>query len=151
MRLVVQRVSEARVKVDGEISGEIGTGILIFVGFDQDDTHEDIIKVTDRVIWLKIMSDKDGRMGLSVMETKDDILVVSQFSLHASFKKGNKPSFTKALKYDDAILLYNAFIERLENESKKPIATGVFGADMQVELINDGPVTMILDSRNKEL
>jgi len=150
MRLVLQRVTEASVKVDGLIVGAINNGLMILVGIEDADTQEDIEWLAGKASNLRIFDDADGVMNLSVKEVHGDILLISQFTLHASTKKGNRPSYINASKPPVAIPLYEAMIQQLEKEMGKPIQTGQFGADMKVSLINNGPVTIILDSKNKD-
>jgi D-tyrosyl-tRNA(Tyr) deacylase len=150
MRLVLQRVTEASVKVDGLIVGAINNGLTILVGIEDADTQEDIEWLAGKASNLRIFDDADGVMNLSVKEMHGDILLISQFTLHASTKKGNRPSYIHASKPPVAIPLYEAMIQQLEKEMGKPIQTGQFGADMKVSLINNGPVTIILDSKNKD-
>lgn len=150
MRLVLQRVTEASVKVDGLIVGAINNGLMILVGIEDADTQEDIEWLAGKASNLRIFDDADGVMNLSVKEVHGDILLISQFTLHASTKKGNRPSNIHASKPPVAIPLYEAMIQQLEKEMGKPIQTGQFGADMKVSLINNGPVTIILDSKNKD-
>jgi len=150
MRLVLQRVTEASVKVDGLIVGAINNGLMILVGIEDADTQEDIEWLAGKSSNLRIFDDADGVMNLSVKEVHGDILLISQFTLHASTKKGNRPSYIHASKPPVAIPLYEAMIQQLEKEIGKPIQTGQFGADMKVSLINNGPVTIILDSKNKD-
>jgi len=150
MRIIIQRVSEASVKVDNAIVGEIQKGIFILLGIEEADTEEDIDWLVSKTINLRIFSDAEGKMNLSVKEIEGNILVVSQFTLHASTKKGNRPSFIKAAKPALANQLYEAFLKKLEKETSDKIERGIFGADMKVSLINDGPVTIIMDTKNKE-
>ncbi len=150
MRLVLQRVSEASVTVDGNVVGQIGAGLLILVGIENDDTADDAAWLTQKVTQMRIFADAEGKMNLSVKDSGGDLLVVSQFTLHASTKKGNRPSFIRAARPEHAIPLYEQFLALLETEIGKPVARGIFGADMQVALINDGPVTICLDSRARE-
>jgi D-tyrosyl-tRNA(Tyr) deacylase len=150
MRLVLQRVTEASVKVDGLIVGAINNGLMILVGIEDADTQDDIEWLAGKASNLRIFDDADGVMNLSVKEVHGDILLISQFTLHASTKKGNRPSYIHASKPPVAIPLYEAMIQQLEKEMGKPIQTGQFGADMKVSLINNGPVTIILDSKNKD-
>ena len=150
MRLVIQRVSEASVTIDGQIKSAIGTGLLILVGIEDADTAEDIDWLCNKVVNLRIFPDENGVMNCSVLEAKGGLLVVSQFTLHASTKKGNRPSYIKASKPDFAIPMYEAFVKKLEACAGIPVGTGEFGADMKVSLLNDGPVTIIIDSKNKE-
>jgi D-tyrosyl-tRNA(Tyr) deacylase len=150
MRLVIQRVTEANVKVDGEIVGAIQNGLMILVGIEDADSQEDIEWLAGKASNLRIFDDAEGVMNLSVKEVHGDILLISQFTLHASTKKGNRPSYIHASKPPVAIPLYEALIQQFEKEMDKPIQTGQFGADMKVSLLNNGPVTIILDSKNKD-
>ena len=150
MRLVLQRVTEASVKVDGLIVGAINNGLMILVGIEDADTQEDIEWLAGKASNLRIFDDADGVMNLSVKEVHGDILLISQFTLHASTKKGNRPSYIHASKPPVAIPLYEAMIQQLEKEMGKPIQTGRFGADMKVSLLNNGPVTIVMDSKNKD-
>lgn len=150
MRVVIQRVSKAAVHIVGKPSQHIGSGLFLLVGIEPDDNATDIEWLTQKICKLRIFADEAGAMNLSVAEGDHDMLVISQFTLHASTKKGNRPSFIKAARPEIAIPLYNAFVAELESTFGKPIKTGIFGADMQVELINDGPVTILIDSKNKE-
>ena len=150
MRLILQRVTEASVKVDGLIVGAINNGLMILVGIEDADTQDDIEWLAGKASNLRIFDDADGVMNLSVKEVHGDILLISQFTLHASTKKGNRPSYMHASKPPVAIPLYEAMIQQLEKEMGKSIQTGQFGADMNVSLINNGPVTIILDSKNKD-
>ncbi|MCW3113948.1 MAG: D-tyrosyl-tRNA(Tyr) deacylase [Segetibacter sp.] len=150
MRVVIQRVSKASVKVDGKITGAIKQGLLVLIGIEDADTNEDIIWLGNKIVNMRLFADETGVMNKSVKEIEGNILVVSQFTLHASTKKGNRPSYIRASKSEFAIPMYERVIEQLKIEMNKKIETGVFGADMQVELINDGPVTIVLDSKNKD-
>ena len=150
MRAVIQRVSKASVTVDGNVTGEINTGLVVLLGIEDADTHEDIQWLSAKIVNLRIFNDEDGVMNKSVMEVGGDILMISQFTLHASIKKGNRPSYIKASKPEFAIPMYETMITQLEKDLGKKIQTGIFGADMKVELLNDGPVTIIIDTRNKE-
>ena len=150
MRAVIQRVNKASVTIDGRINGRIGLGLLVLIGIEDADNLEDIIWLSNKMVNLRIFNDDTGVMNRSVLEIKGDILLISQFTLHASTKKGNRPSYIKASKPDIAIPLYETMIKQLTNDLGKNIATGIFGADMKVELLNDGPVTIIIDSKNKE-
>ena len=150
MRAVIQRVSEASVTVDNIITGAIKTGLLVLIGIEDADTAEDIQWLSSKIINLRIFNDENGVMNISVKDAAGDILLVSQFTLHASTKKGNRPSYIKASKPDFAIPMYEKMIEQLNNDLGKKIATGIFGADMKVSLLNDGPVTIVIDSKNKE-
>jgi D-tyrosyl-tRNA(Tyr) deacylase len=150
MRIVIQRVSRASVTIDGKIKSSIGPGLLILLGIEDADTTDDIQWLSAKVCNLRIFSDENGVMNRSVKEVPGDIILVSQFTLHASTKKGNRPSYLKAAKQDVAVPLYEKMIVQLGTELGKPIQTGVFGADMKVELVNDGPVTIIIDSKDRE-
>jgi D-aminoacyl-tRNA deacylase len=150
MKAVIQRVSEASVIIDKIVKSKISIGLLVLVGFEETDSIEDIAWVSGKISRLRIFSDDAGNMNLSVKDVGGGILIVSQFTLHASTKKGNRPSFIKAAKPEIAIPLYEQFIKQLEIELGKSIQTGEFGADMKVALINDGPVTITIDSKNKE-
>ena len=150
MRLLIQRVSEASVRISGEVSGEIARGLLILVGIEEPDSKEDADWLAMKLAKLRIFSDEAGLMNCSVQDVNGGLLVVSQFTLHASTKKGNRPSFIRAARPEQAIPLYEYFIQALERETLRPVQTGKFGADMQVHLINDGPVTIWMDSRNRE-
>ncbi|PIB38495.1 D-aminoacyl-tRNA deacylase [Maribacter sp. 4G9] len=150
MRTVIQRVSKASVTVEGKVVSSIGYGLLILLGIVGEDTEEDIDWLVRKVINLRIFNDALGVMNTSVMESDGDIIVVSQFTLHASTKKGNRPSYIRAAKPEIAIPLYEKFISRLEQEFGKKVGTGIFGADMKVDLLNDGPVTIIMDTKDKE-
>lgn len=150
MRAVIQRVAEASVKVDGQVTGSIGKGLLILVGIEDADTQEDIDWLTKKIVGLRIFDDENGVMNLSVMEIGGSILAVSQFTLMASTKKGNRPSYIRASKGDFAQPMYEKFCLALEQESGKKTEKGIFGADMKVSLLNDGPVTIIMDTKNKE-
>ncbi len=150
MRAVIQRVSQASVTIEGNIKGQIASGLLVLLGIEEADTTEDIEWLSGKICRLRIFSDSEGVMNLSVQETGGEILLISQFTLHASTKKGNRPSYIKAARPEIAIPLYEAFIKQLEKELGKTIQTGEFGADMKVALVNDGPVTIIIDSKNRE-
>lgn len=150
MRVVIQRVSEASVKIDTEIKASINQGLLILLGIEDSDNQEDINWLCNKIKQLRIFNDDQGVMNLSLDDIQGDILLISQFTLHASTKKGNRPSYLKASKPAFAIPLYESFIQTCEQIIGKPIYTGIFGADMQVALINDGPVTILIDSKNKE-
>ncbi len=150
MRLVIQRVTEASVKVDGEIVGAIQNGLMILVGIEDADNQEDIEWLAGKASNLRIFDDANGVMNLSVKEVQGDILLISQFTLHAFTKKGNRPSYMNASKPPIAIPLYEAMIRQLEKEMGKPIQTGRFGADMKLSLLNNGPVTIVMDSKNKD-
>ncbi len=150
MRLVIQRVNEASVTINGKIVGSIGDGLLVFLGIDDLDTPKEAIWLSNKIVKMRIFDDEQGLMNLSVQDVNGEILVISQFTLHASTKKGNRPSFIKAAKPEIAKPLYNAFISQLQSDLGKQIQTGRFGAMMKVKLTNDGPVTIIIDSQNKE-
>ena len=150
MRAVVQRVSQSNVKVSGEVIGEIKGGLMVLVSFVDEDNYTDLDWMTKKIVNLRIFNDDDGKMNRSVQDVAGDILLVSQFTLHGSTKKGNRPSFIKAAKPDFANVMYERFIKVLEQTLGKEIQTGEFGGDMKVSLINDGPTTIIIDSRNKE-
>ncbi len=150
MRVVIQRVLKASVKVDENISGKINLGLLVLLGIEDADTAEDVNWLSNKIVNLRIFNDEAGVMNRSVLEVNGAILLVSQFTLHASTKKGNRPSYIKAGKPDFAIPMYQQMIVQLEKDSGKKIQTGIFGADMKVELLNDGPVTIIIDSKNRE-
>lgn len=150
MRAVIQRVSKAGVTIDGSIYGQIGAGLLVLLGIEDADTTEDIEWLSSKIVNLRIFDDAAGVMNESVKDKNGDILLVSQFTLHASTKKGNRPSYIKASKPETAIPLYEKMIQQLTTDLGKKIKTGSFGADMKVELLNDGPVTIIIDTKNKE-
>jgi len=150
MRVVIQRVSKASVKVEGKNIAEIGKGILILVGIEDADDQEDIDWLSVKIVQLRIFEDKAGVMNLSVKDIEGEILIVSQFTLHASTKKGNRPSYIRASKPDFAIPMYERFIQKTEELLGKKVGTGKFGAMMDIALVNDGPVTIIIDSKNKE-
>jgi D-aminoacyl-tRNA deacylase len=150
LKIVVQRVSQASVTVNNEITGAIKKGLLVLLGIEDADTIEDIAWLCNKLVNIRIFEDEEGIMNCSVKDIDGDILVVSQFTLMASTKKGNRPSYSKASKPDIAIPLYNKFITELSFIFEKRIETGIFGADMKVSLLNDGPVTIIIDSKNKE-
>ena len=150
MRVVIQRVSEASVTIEGQVKSSIGWGLLILLGVEDTDNQEDIQWLCAKISKLRIFNDEAGLMNLSVQDFGGELLVVSQFTLHASTKKGNRPSFIRAARPDFAIPMYEAFVKTLELESGLPVKTGVFGADMKVRLLNDGPVTIVMDSKTKE-
>jgi D-tyrosyl-tRNA(Tyr) deacylase len=149
MRAVIQRVSSASVTIDGAVHGKIESGLLIFLGIVEEDTSEDISWLIQKIINLRIFNDNEGVMNMSLKNINGQILLISQFTLHASTKKGNRPSYIKAAKPDVAIPLYEKFTTELQN-AFGPIQTGIFGADMKVSLTNDGPVTILIDTKNKE-
>ncbi|MBK7762758.1 MAG: D-tyrosyl-tRNA(Tyr) deacylase [Bacteroidetes bacterium] len=150
MRAVIQRVSSANVSIGGEIKDSIDTGFLVLLGIETDDTLEDILWLSSKIVNMRIFSDEAGLMNLALKEVDGNILLISQFTLHASTKKGNRPSFIQAAKPELAIPLYERMIQQLETELGKKIGTGIFGADMQVALVNNGPVTIIIDSKQKQ-
>lgn len=150
MRIVIQRVSHASVTIEGNVKSKIGKGFLILLGIGEDDTVEDIDWLVKKVVNLRVFDDENGVMNRSILDTGSDIIVVSQFTLMASYKKGNRPSWIRAARHEISIPLYNAFVERLSAGLGKPVGTGEFGADMKVELLNDGPVTICMDTKNKE-
>ena len=150
MKVVIQRVSKANVQIDGKITGEIGLGLLVLLGIEDADTGEDIQWLSNKIVNLRIFNDENGVMNKSVLDNSGNILLISQFTLHASTKKGNRPSYIKASKPEFATLMYEKMIDQLETDLGKKTQTGIFGADMKVELINDGPVTIVIDTKNKE-
>ena len=150
MRIVIQRVSEASVTIEQKIVAQINQGLLVLVGIEEEDTLEDINWLVSKIVNLRIFPDENDIMNLSVKDSNGEIIAVSQFTLHALTKKGNRPSYIKAAKPDIAIPMYEKFVQQLESELSATIQTGQFGADMKVALINDGPVTIIIDSKNRE-
>ena len=150
MRAVLQRVTKATVTIEGKINGQIGNGLLVLVGIEDADTHEDIEWLSNKIVNLRVFNDENGVMNISLKDVHGDILLISQFTLHASTKKGNRPSYIKASKPDIAIPLYEKIITQLSTDLGKEIQTGIFGADMKIELLNDGPVTIVIDTKNKE-
>ncbi len=150
MKVVIQRVSRANVKVEEKITGEIGEGLLLLLGIEDADMEEDIQWLSNKIVNLRIFNDENGVMNRSVLEVNGNILLVSQFTLHASTKKGNRPSYIKASKPEFAVPMYEKMIGQLEKDLGKKIKTGIFGADMKVELLNDGPVTIVVDTKNRE-
>ena len=150
MKVVIQRVNEASVSIEGKLAGSIQRGLLVLLGIESADTMEDVQWLSNKIVQMRIFDDAEGVMNWSVKEIGGNILLVSQFTLHASTKKGNRPSYIAAAKHDISVPLYEAMIKQLSTDMGAPIQTGVFGADMQVALINDGPVTIIVDSKNKE-
>lgn len=150
MRIVLQRVSEASVTVDHKKTATIAKGLLILVGIEEADSQDDIDWLVGKTIKMRIFGDENNVMNCSVQDIDGDIMVVSQFTLHAATKKGNRPSYSKAAKPDFAIPMYENFVSSLEQEMGKKIQTGIFGADMKVSLVNDGPVTIVMDSKNRE-
>jgi len=147
---VIQRVSKASVTINGKIHSQIGSGLLVLLGIEDADTEEDIQWLSGKIVNLRIFDDAEGVMNESVRDKNADIILLSQFTLHASTKKGNRPSYIKASKPEVAIPLYEKMIQQLSTDLGKPVGTGSFGADMKVELLNDGPVTILIDSKNKE-
>lgn len=150
MKVVIQRVSHASVTIDNQIVANIQKGLLVLVGIEDADTHEDSSWLSSKIINLRIFGDENDVMNLSVKDISGDIIVVSQFTLQALTKKGNRPSYIKASKPEIAVPLYEQFVSQIEQDLGKKVQTGVFGADMKVQLLNDGPVTIIIDSKNKE-
>ncbi len=150
MRAVLQRVSEASVTVDNEITGAIESGLLVLIGIEDEDEKEDIEWLARKIANLRIFNDEEGVMNFSIKDVDGEVLVVSQFTLHASTKKGNRPSYLNASKPDVAIPIYEKFIQAMEVFTGKTVKTGIFGADMKVRLLNDGPVTIFIDTKNKE-
>ncbi|MCR5535088.1 MAG: D-tyrosyl-tRNA(Tyr) deacylase [Bacteroidaceae bacterium] len=150
MRVVIQRVSHASVTIEGQKKSQIGAGFLILLGIEQADTQEDIAWLVRKIIGLRVFDDEDGVMNKDILETGGDIIVVSQFTLMASYKKGNRPSWIRAAGHEVAVPLYNSLVKQLTEALGKPVGTGEFGADMKVELLNDGPVTICMDTKNKE-
>ena len=150
MRAVIQRVSKVSVTINNKIHSQINNGLLVLLGIEDADTVEDIEWLSGKIINLRIFNDENGVMNVSVKDINGDILVVSQFTLHASTKKGNRPSYIKASKPEFAIPMYEKFVKQLSIDFGKTIVTGIFGADMKVELLNDGPVTIVIDSKNRE-
>jgi D-tyrosyl-tRNA(Tyr) deacylase len=150
MRVVIQRVTRASVTIDNEIYSSIGLGLFVLVGIEDADNEEDAQWLAGKIAKIRIFSDQEGLMNCALQDVDGQILVVSQFTLHAATKKGNRPSFIKAARPETAIPLYEKFIQYIENESNTKVKTGVFGADMKIDLLNDGPVTIIIDSKNRE-
>ncbi len=150
MRIVIQRVSNASVTIGGQVKSKIGKGYLILLGIESSDNQEDIDWLVKKIVGLRVFDDENGVMNLPIKDVNGDIIVVSQFTLMASYKKGNRPSWLRAAPHDISIPLYNRFCETLSEAMGKPIGTGEFGADMKVELLNDGPVTICMDTKNKE-
>jgi D-tyrosyl-tRNA(Tyr) deacylase len=150
MRAVIQRASEARVSIGNEVRSQIGPGLLVFLGIEESDTHEDVSWLAGKVARLRIFDDDEGVMNLPVTDAGGDILVVSQFTLHASTRKGNRPSYVRAARPETAIPLYEAFIDEVSRLTAKPVQSGVFGAMMSVMITNEGPVTIIIDTKTKE-
>jgi D-tyrosyl-tRNA(Tyr) deacylase len=150
MRIVLQRVLEASVKIEGQINGRIDEGLLILLGIETDDTSEDIDWLLGKILQMRIFSDAEGKMNKSLLDKKGELLIISQFTLHASTKKGNRPGFTRAARPEIAVPLYEEFITKANLQNPGKVQTGIFGADMKVSLTNDGPVTIVIDSKNKE-
>lgn len=150
MKVVIQRVSEASVTIGGKVNGAIGKGLMILVGIENEDNDEDIQWLCQKIVQLRIFNDENGVMNLSLLDVDGDILLISQFTLHASTKKGNRPSYIKAAKPEISIPIYEKMILKLTEFTNKRIQTGIFGEDMKVALVNDGPVTILIDSKNKE-
>ena len=150
MKAVIQRVSEASVTIDTKKVAEIGHGVLILLGIEHEDTQEDISWLSSKIAKLRIFNDENGVMNTSLIDTNGEVIVVSQFTLHASTKKGNRPGYIKAARPEVSIPLYEAFVVQLQADIQKKVQTGIFGADMKVALLNDGPVTIIIDTKNKE-
>lgn len=149
MKAILQRVSESTLKIDGMVHSSIETGLLVLLGLEQEDSIEDVNYLVSKIVQMRIFSDDEGKMNRSVMEINGDMMVVSQFTLLADTKKGNRPSFIRAAKPEKAIPLYEAFIDGCNDAIKRQVKTGVFGADMKISLTNDGPVTIVLDSKVK--
>lgn len=147
MRAVIQRVQSASVTIDGNMHSQIGAGLMVLLGVETEDGKEDAEWLAAKIAQLRIMADENGMMNKDVMETGGEVMVVSQFTLHAAYKKGNRPSFIKAARPEQATPLYEYFVSLLHDKLHKPIATGVFGADMKVALVNDGPVTIVMDTK----
>jgi D-tyrosyl-tRNA(Tyr) deacylase len=150
MRAVIQKVKEASIAINNSVHASIRNGLLVFIGVEDSDTHNDIEWLAGKIVRLRVFNDRNGIMNLPVTEMDGEIMVVSQFTLHASTRKGNRPSYSRAAKAEIAIPLYEAFIGQLEKEFGKTLKTGLFGADMKITLINDGPVTLIMDTKIKE-
>jgi len=150
MRAVIQRVSETKVLIDGIAKASIGKGLLVLLGIEDSDMPDDILWLCGKIVRMRIFGDHDGLMNLSVQDISGDIVVVSQFTLHASTKKGNRPSFIKAARPEKAIPLYEMFLTQMSSELGKPVKSGEFGAFMEIELTNDGPVTIIIDTKTRE-
>ena len=150
MRAVVQRVTEASVSIDGQVHSKIKRGLLVLLGVEENDTVEDVVWLSAKIVNMRIFADEQGLMNRSLCDIMGELLVVSQFTLHASTKKGNRPSFIRAAKPEFAMMLYEMCCKQLGQELSRPVKTGVFGADMQVKLVNDGPVTILIDTKIKE-
>lgn len=151
MRVVLQRVSEASVTIEGKVKSAIGPGLLLLLGIENEDNKEDIEWLCKKIIQLRVFNDAEGKMNLSLGDIGGDVLIISQFTLHAQSKKGNRPSFIKAARPETAIPLYQAFLKEMEKQLGKAVGSGEFGADMKVALINDGPVTILFDTKQKDL
>ncbi len=150
MRVLIQRVSRAAVSIGGKTKSSIGMGLLLFLGIEKEDDERDIDYLCRKIVQLRIFDDSNGIMNLSVLDVEGELLVVSQFTLHASTRKGNRPSYIRAARPEKAIPLYEKFCQELQQQLKREVATGVFGSNMQVEIVNDGPVTIWIDSKNRE-
>lgn len=150
MKAIIQRVSESSVTINAKIVAQIQKGLLVLIGFEDSDTQEDILWLTTKIANLRIFGDENHVMNVSLKDIDGDLIIVSQFTLHGSTKKGNRPSYIKAAKPEIAVPLYEAFIAQMENELGKKVQTGQFGADMKVALVNDGPVTIVIDTKNRE-
>lgn len=150
MRAVIQRVTEASCKVDQQVTGEIGAGLVVLLGIEDTDSQEDLEWLAAKIFNMRIFSDEQGLMNKGLADTGGDILLISQFTLFAATKKGNRPGFTRAARPEKAIPLYEAMISQLDGLLQKPVQTGIFGADMKISLVNDGPVTILIDTKNKE-
>lgn len=150
MKVVIQRVTRASVTIEGHVNGQIAAGLLVLLGIEDADTDEDISWLSGKIVNLRVFDDAAGVMSESVKDKDGGILLISQFTLHASTKKGNRPSYIKASKPDIAVPLYEKMIRQLSSDLGKPVQTGIFGADMKVEMLNDGPVTIVIDSKNRE-
>lgn len=150
MRAVIQRVTEANCVVDGAVTGSIGLGFMVLLGIEEADTNEDLDWLAAKIVALRVFGDEDGLMNKALTDVEGDILLISQFTLFASTKKGNRPGFTRAARPDQAIPLYEAMIAKLSSLLGRPVQKGIFGADMKISLINDGPITITIDTKNKE-
>lgn len=150
MRIVIQRVSNAHVSISGLIHASIQNGFLVLLGIEEEDTNNDIDYLVQKLVNLRVFSDAEGKMNLDIKQIQGDILIISQFTLHALTKKGNRPSFIKSARPEKAIPLYETFLKEISSALGKPCYSGIFGADMKVGLINDGPVTILIDSKNRE-
>lgn len=150
MRAVIQRVSTASVTIHGEMTAAIAHGFMVLLGIEAEDNTEDVEWLSGKITQLRVFADENGLMNRDIKEVDGELLVVSQFTLHASYKKGNRPSFIKAARPEQAMPLYEHFVKAMEERIGKPVATGVFGADMKVALVNDGPVTIVMDTKNRE-